>query len=211
MQEALRKEKIRASKKVYEKIMTELGVPSKQRPDAEGDIDQVYLDAKKEYMEAGRALRNFIARRHVEVEETISRPHDFSIIEKKTTKHLDIGVMEQFKKERDTLNTLIAEALPEKERGIMARSMDKWAQLPVLARVALSSAFFSLVSGGVGGFAATASMRAARGFAGAMGAKYAGSVLGKQQQEKMLAEKEKALKNFATIDGGQQDEKIGDF
>ncbi len=210
-QEALRKEKIRASKKVYEKIMTELGVPSKRRPDAEGDIDQAYLSAKKEYIDAGRALRNFIARRHVEVEETTSRSHEFSIIEKKSVRHLDVGVMEQFKKERDALTALIAEAIPEKEKGIIAKSMDKWARLPVVARVALSSAFFSLVSGGVGGFAATASMRAARGLTGVMGAKLAGSVVDKQQREKMLVEKEKALKNFATIDDTQQDEKIGDF
>lgn len=210
-EESLRKQKLYADKKAYEKLLSDLGVSGRQRPVVDSDLTQNYLNAKKEYVDASRTLRNFIAHRDIRVEEVSSRAHESSVVERVIERRIDLGVMKQVETERELLGKLVRDAIPQKEKGIITKSFEQWARLPLGARIGISATFFSLASGGVGSFAAAAVLRATRGLAGVGGAKLAGTAFDGIKRKRVEEQKKKALEAYATINAVGDDMKDADL
>lgn len=163
--EAEYKQELRKKKKIYRRIMEDLGAAEKQLPNMP-EKDPEHVQAEDAYLDAQWVLYNFITGRE-------TKPRSSGVVaEGVSGKKIDIGAANQADSEWDILQRKIIEATPVKERSVILSAFAKWNSYPLPARIALSTALLTvggitLTTLGVSGVLANGALRFGRALAGA--------------------------------------------
>lgn len=175
------KNTIREKKKWYKNLATDLGFPGRQMPEI--DKHPELIEAERQYMEAKIQLRlKMIGEREYISEKIITQAED----------------------EYEKLQKKIIESVPPLEKGIITKSFEKWAKLPLPARVALSTALItglgvSLGTVGVAGAVGAGAYRMGRGLAGGVAAQFVGKKVDSVYRKESRQRTDEALKNYAGV------------
>jgi len=151
------KNKTREKKGKFAKVLSDLGV-ERRMPDLEKPRE--LAEAEAAYMEAKKKKRQSIFSQS-ETVTGVESGHQFNM-----------EMIKEAESEYEILKRKVTESLPPLEKGIVTKAFEKWANLPMPARVALSTALLTGTSVAIGslalgGAAAYGGYRLARGLTGA--------------------------------------------
>src|SRR3989344_3041997 len=151
------KNEIRQKKGKFAKVLADLGgersLPDQEKPQELKDAEEAYLVAKKKKRQVMFS----------QSETMVGMEGDYQF---------NMEMIKEAENEYISLQRKITESLPPLEKGIVTKAFEKWAKLPMPARVALSTALLTGTSVAIGslalgGAAAYGGYRLARGLAGA--------------------------------------------
>jgi len=175
-------------------VTSDLGL-ERQMP--EGKRPQKLMDAEGAYMEAKKEKNR----------QKFSESTDREVKNKKGEVvgkyEFNAGLFDQARIEFDELQKRIAESLPPLEKGIVAKSLEKWAKVPLLARIALTTTLmtgagmlFGTVA--VAGAGTALAYRGARSLSGAIVGQVIGEAAGEILEDNSKRRIEKARENYAS-------------
>ncbi len=139
------KKEVWEAKGKYEKIMASLGASGKQRQLP--DTNPEYREAQAAYMEAKWNLKNFIAGKDLK-EVPFSYSNSLIGPELSAKRVIDVGAMEQAEKEYRLFRNEVTKLTPEKQKNLIAKSLEGWTKLSLPKRYAISLTLLT-----VGGYA----------------------------------------------------------